>query len=81
MFSNDIKKGDKLVLHDGSKAEMMDNGRGNTRLCSVHGICDDIGSIYVWKIAYRIEADGSHTKVELTPQQLKVKATVSALGF
>lgn len=71
MLSNDLKKGDRIVLTNGWKATIMDNLRGNTRMAEVEGFVTEIGSIYVWDI------EG----VELTPKQVKAQSTVKAMGF
>lgn len=78
VYSNDLKKGDKVRLKNGWDAVMIDNKRGNIRMAEVHGIHTEIGSIYAWDINYRIEEDGTGTLVKLTPKQEKDKEKIEA---
>lgn len=78
MLTNDIKKGAKLILTNGWRAEMMDNQKGNIRLANVHGLVTEMGSIYVWNIA-SVEVDGKYVPIELTDKQRKAKKLIS--GF
>ena len=80
--TNDIKKGSKIILDDGGVGVMMDNKRGNSRMVEVgnrHGGVDR-GSIYAHTIAHA-KIDGVWYDVEHTPEQLKLKKTVSRLFF
>jgi hypothetical protein len=68
--SNDLKKGDFVLMRDGASAQINDNGRGNIRAAIVWG---DHGSIYVW--------DVESPRIDLTKAQLKARALVKAAGF
>jgi hypothetical protein len=80
MFTNDLKKGDKVVLRNGWHAIIMDNKKGNIRLAEVKGYCTEIGSVYAHDIVYLqdIESD-VFAHIEHTPAQLKLRQTVGAL--
>ena len=46
MFTNQLKKGDEVVLRNGWKARIEDNKKGDTRLCTVYGFETEMGSVY-----------------------------------
>tara|TARA_Y100000310_G_scaffold342139_1_gene443948 strand:+ start:1900 stop:2115 length:216 start_codon:yes stop_codon:yes gene_type:complete len=71
MLSNDLKKGDKVVLANGWNATIEDNKRGNTRLATVKGFVTEMGSVYVWDIQ----------GIKLTAKQTKARNAVKAMGF
>ena len=82
MFTNELKKGDKIRLRNGWDAKIEDNQKGNTRLCTVYGDFTEMGSVYSHDIMWKQNPDGSVAEmVEHTPAQLKVKQRVAALGF
>mgnify|MGYP006402901975 FL=1 len=68
--SNDLKKGDFVLMRDGASAQIDDNGRGNIRAAIVWG---ERGSIYVW--------DVESPRIDLTKAQLKARALARAAGF
>lgn len=90
MVTNDLKKGDKVLLRNGWNAQIEDNMKGNTRLCTVYGYCTEMGSVYSHDIMYLYDGGNALTMevaketcpkvaIEHTPAQLKVKAMSSAL--
>jgi hypothetical protein len=81
MFTNELKKGDKIRLRNGWDAKLEDNLKGNTRLCTVYGFCTEMGSVYSHDIVFKYNADGSTTKIEYTPSQLKLRQSCQAMGF
>lgn len=81
MFTNELKKGDMVMQHNGWRAKIEDNMKGNTRLCTVYGDFTEMGSIYSHDILYKENEDGSRTMIDYTPAQLKVKQRVASLGF
>jgi len=87
MLSNDLKKGDRVVLHNGWRATIEDNKKGNIRMATVHGYETEMGSIYIWDIRGRLPATiqpGHFVElepIELTKAQLKAKTAVNAYGF
>lgn len=80
MFTNDLKKGARVQLRNGWSATVMDNGRGNTRVCEVEGFCTEMGSVYSHDIAYALTGNGWE-RVEHTDKQLKLMEQVSLMGF
>lgn len=81
MFTNELKKGDKVRLRNGWDAKLEDNMKGNTRLCTVYGFCTEMGSVYSHDIMWKQNEDGSTTPIEHTPAQLKLKERCAAMGF
>ena len=81
MFTNELKKGDRVMLKNGWKADICDNMKGNTRLANVYGLYTEMGSVYSHDIDYKMNNDGSTTQMEYTPAQLKLKETVASYGF
>jgi len=81
MFTNELKKGDKIHLRNGWDAKIEDNLKGNTRLCTVYGFCTEMGSVYSHDIMYKQNDDGSTTPIEHTPAQIKCKERCAAMGF
>jgi hypothetical protein len=95
MKSNDLKKGDRIVLLNGWEATIEDNKKGNIRMATVEGFVTEMGSIYMHDVRGRVEtADKPKPNVqylvdfssghmlepiELTPAQVKLKETVNAL--
>jgi hypothetical protein len=70
--TNDIKKGDFIQETNGWYGECIDNLKGNTRCCNMHGYFEEAGSIYVWDID-RVCKDGKIYWIKLTPKQEKDK--------
>lgn len=96
MLANDLRKGDRVVLHNGWNATIKDNKKGNIRVATVEGFATETGSIYIWDIKGRVLVgepvnrvqyliDFSSGKmleeIELTPKQAKHRATVKTWGF
>jgi hypothetical protein len=81
MFTNELKKGDKVRLNNGWDAKIEDNQRGNTRLATVYGLFTEMGSVYSHDIVFKYNADGSTTKIEYTPAQEKLRQNCKAMGF
>ncbi len=81
MFTNELKKGDKVHLRNGWDAKLEDNLKGNTRLCTVYGTFTEMGSVYSHDMMSKENSDGTKEMIEHTPAQLKCKARCGALGF
>ena len=95
MKTNDLKKGDRVLLRMGGTwprsfdarcanaryATIADNRKGNTRLANVEGFYEETGSIYAHDIMLYIPDDGAVIVIEHTPAQLKLKATLEGLGL
>ena len=75
MKTNDIKKGDRILLSNGWYATMADNARGNTRMAKVEGHYTEIGSVYSHDImaVVRIEDNRTIAMVEHTTAQDKLR--------
>ena len=78
ILSNDLKDGDVFVQANGWVGEIVDNGRGNTRLANIHGFCTEAGSIYVWDIV-QVAKNGVLRKLQLTPKQEKDKLKIQGM--
>lgn len=82
MFTNELKKGDKVRLRNGWSATLEDNLKGNTRLCTVYGDVTEMGSVYSHDIMWKQDANGDLDEmIEHTPAQLKCKESCAAIGF
>lgn len=77
MKTNDIKKGMRVVLRNGWEATIEDNKRGNIRMATVEGFYTEMGSIYAHDIA-GVLIDNQWQRPEYTPDQLKLRASMSA---
>ena len=87
MTTNEIKKGTRVrttQLGTPVSGVMMDSLKGNTRLIETKGsevgLFDELGSVYAYDIV-AAEVDGEWVNVEHTEKQLKLKATVSSMGW
>lgn len=78
MQSNEIKKGDLLLLKNGWKAVMFDNKKGNIRMAEVDGLYKEIGSIYVWDIDC-VRVGTEWVSVELTEKQRQSQKMISRI--
>jgi len=77
LLTNDIKKGDLIQETNEWYGEVLDNCRGNIRVCNIHGYFEEAGSIYVWDIK-RICKKETIYSIKLTDKQLKAQEMVSA---
>lgn len=80
MKTNDIKKGHRVQLRNGWYATVLDNKKGNTRLCEVEGDYTEMGSVYGHDIM-RVKQDSVWVAVEHTEAQLKNRQTLKAMGL
>jgi len=93
MFTNELKKGDKVRLADsGWIAIIEDNMKGNTRLATVYGFETEMGSVYSHDMKYVYKGGKGKTieearatcpleKLEHTPAQLALRQRVKDMGF
>lgn len=93
MLTNELKKGDMVVLANGWKARIEDNKKGTIRLATVYGFETEMGSVYAHDIEWftpsglDLMALGTafrttlplRVKINHTPAQLKLKATIETL--
>jgi hypothetical protein len=73
ILSNDLKKGDMVILHNGWKAKIEDNKKGNIRMATVYGLYTEMGSIYSHDVKGRINDDNSITTVVPTVKQQELR--------
>lgn len=78
MKTNELKKGDKVVLKNGWIATIEDNKKGDIRLAKVYGDYTELGSVYAWDIAYYSKGL-EMVEIELTPKQLKSRNLVKGV--
>lgn len=80
ILSNNIKKGDLIVEAHNWYGEIIDNKKGNIRMANIHGLFEEMGSIYVWNIT-RVCKDGVVYYIKLTKKQKKDKKMINVMGF
>lgn len=74
MKTNDIKTGFKIQLDNGWFAIMRDNKKGNIRMAEVHGIYNEMGSIYSHNIKSVLNpVNNQWENIEYTDIQIKMK--------
>lgn len=78
--TNDLKKGDRVLLSNGWYATIQDNRKGDTRIATVEGYHTETGSVYAHDIM-QAEVAGSWITVTHTPKQLDLKQRVTNWGF
>lgn len=76
MQTNELKKGDFVILANGWKARIEDNKKGVTRLATVYGIYTEMGSVYahdiVKYIGKSIDSEAG-VAIDHTDKQLELK--------
>lgn len=96
MHTNELKKGDLVLMTSGFIASIEDNKKGSIHLIkilSLAGAYEEMGSSYVWRFTAKLRrldetVDEGRTAgfakeadIELTPQQEKDRAAVESMGF
>lgn len=81
MLTNELKKGTRVQLRNGWMATILDNKKGNTRVCEVEGDYTEMGSVYAHDIVTCYLFDGSCVPVEHTDKQIKLREQVACFGF
>lgn len=79
LTTNDLKKGQRVILRNRWRATIRDNARGNTRIADVEGDYREIGSIYSHDILFYTNTDGEEFylyNVVHTPKQLELRDMV-----
>ena len=79
MFTNELKKGDKIKLANGWDAVIMDNKKGNIRLGEVYGWYTEIGSVYSHDIIAKY-TDSGLVPIEHTKDQIKLRDNIVEFG-
>ena len=81
MKTNDIKKGTMVRLRNGWIARIEDNKKGNSRLATVFGVYEEMGSIYAHDIVMVLDDTLSYgVAVEHTEAQLKLRNRARLFG-
>jgi len=80
MKVNELKKGSKVILKNGWNATIMDNAKGQTRMCLVEGFYTELGSVYSTDIA-KVFVEGQLVLVEHSEAHLKSAKMRKAMGF
>jgi transposase len=79
MFTNELKKGDKVRLGNGWDAIIWDNKKGDIRMAEVHGFFTEIGSVYSHDIIAKY-TDSGLVPIEHTKSQLKLRDRIVEFG-
>lgn len=78
----DIRKGMRVMLRNGWEADVLDNARGNTRLCKVYGYATESGSVYAHNIVSVIEPNVPASKTVIhTEGQKKFRQKLVSMAF
>jgi hypothetical protein len=80
IFTNDLKKGDRVLLRNGWEADMWDNMKGQTRVALVYGFETEAGSVYSHDI-FAVKRDDKWLLVKHTPKQDQLRTSVARMGF
>jgi preprotein translocase subunit YajC len=78
--TNDLKKGDRVLLRNGWYATLADNRKGDIRVATVEGMVTETGSIYAHDIM-QAHLGASWVKIAHTPKQLDMQNRVTNWGF
>lgn len=76
--TNEIKKGDTVMLANGWLARMEDNKRGAVRMCLVYGDYTEMGSVYAHDI-HKVKRGDEWVLVEHTEDQKRLKASLERI--
>lgn len=83
MKTNDLKKGDRVILRNGWRATIMDNRKANIRFCEVDGsereTIGQWGGVYAHDIVVLVTRSGkSLFYIKHTPSQLRLRNAVES---
>ena len=79
MKTNELKRGDDILLSNGWKATIWDNAKGNRRMAKVFGWETEIGSVYAHDIAWMLDKEGVPlAAIEHTKEQNKLRVMVNS---
>ena len=79
--TDDIKKGEVVLLANGWQARIEDNRKGQVRLATVFGTYTEMGSIYASDIREVQTASGKWEKVSITSKQKTLADNRKMWGF
>lgn len=72
MLTKEIKKGDRIQMHNGWYGTMLDSKLGTIRMAEIEGNYTEMGSVYSFDIAYVLK-HGQKVPVEYSAKELQVK--------
>jgi hypothetical protein len=77
------KKGMKVLLRNGFRADVAGSARGNTTLCNVYGLFNEMGSVYTHDIvAYQDPTTGDWKRdIEFTKSQENCRRMAASMGW
>lgn len=82
MLTNEIRKGDRILLRNGWYGTMKDNARGQTRIAEVEGFYTETGSVYAHDIVAAQKVDGGQwTRITHTPAQEQLRLRLVSMGM
>jgi hypothetical protein len=77
----DVKKGARVLLANGWEADVLDNTvNAHTRMCNVHGMYEEMGSVYSTDIV-AVKMGNGWVRVQHTPGQTKAASNRGNWGF
>ena len=79
--TNEIKKGEMVMLQNGWKARIEDNRKGNVRMATVYGMYTEMGSVYSSDITQVQNSNGEWESVSITGKQKLTAANRVLWGF
>jgi hypothetical protein len=79
IYTNDLKKGDMVLLGNGWKATMLDNKKGDIRCANVEGLVTESGDIYMHDVAYYVDKDRFLHPITHTKKQLELRQRVEKI--
>ena len=77
---NELKKGTEVILNNSWRARLEDSKKGQTRMATVFGFAEEMGSIYATDIMYAI-LDGKTVKVAHPEKYIKNRMVRHGFGF
>ena len=78
MVTNELKKGDRVLLANGWYATIADNAKGNIRVADVEGFFRETGSVYSHDIVSAFIC-GVWVDIVHTPAQIKCRIMVNGM--
>lgn len=80
IYTNDLKKGTRVLLASGFGATLLDSKKGNIRFAEVDGNFVEMGSIYAHDIELAV-VDGEWKAVSKTKAQDDLKKRLKSFGW
>ena len=83
MTTNELRRGDRVILYDNTRATMADNRKGTTRTITVDGVngAETERSVNASAIVAAIGADGREVDVRPSDYQEKLDRWKSSMGW